>query len=64
MSYVKIARLYSKNESAIRKAMKNKEKIHDSFHAALQTANFTASARDEALMKVEKSLKFLRGRYE
>ena len=48
------ARLCVKPEFSDRELMKNKEKIHASFSVALQTAKFTALARDKLLMKVEK----------
>jgi hypothetical protein len=47
--------LYGKNESSIRKVMKNKEKIRANVFVAPQTAKVTAIARDKVLMKVEKA---------
>ena len=44
-----IARLYGKNESSIHEVMKNKEKIHDSFSVAPQTAEVTAIVCDKVL---------------
>jgi hypothetical protein len=38
--------------------MKMKEKIHARFYVAPQTANFTAKALDEYLVKLNKGLKF------
>jgi len=52
-----IARLFGKNASSIHEVMKNKEKIHDSFSIAPQTAEVIAIVHDKVLMKVEKSLK-------
>ena len=57
-SYAEFARLCGKNESSIRKVMKNKEKIRASFSVAPQTTKVTAIARDKVLMKVEKALNF------
>ena len=50
--------MYGKNESSIREVMNNKEKILVRFSVALQTAKFTAIARDKVIMKVEKALNF------
>jgi hypothetical protein len=47
--------LYGKNKSSIREVMKMKEKIHASFYVAPQTANFTAKALDEYLVKLKKT---------
>ena len=64
ISLAEIAGLYGKNDFSIREVMKNKEKIRARFSVAPQNAQLTAIARDKALMKVEKSFKFLSGRYE
>ena len=50
--------MYGKNAFSIRAVMKNKEKIHSSFAVVPQTAQVTALARDEVLMKVEIALNF------
>jgi predicted DNA-binding protein YlxM (UPF0122 family) len=57
-SFTEIARLYGKNEIAIREVVKNKEKICTSFSVAQQTAKVTVIACDKVLMKVEKALSF------